>query len=263
MAFNKDSVSGTIKVALVVCVVCSIFISSAAVILKPFQVANKILDRNMNILIAAGMFDPALNSKDEVNALFAEFTPRIVDLDSGAFMADEQLSQLGIDLQSYDDRAAQSDPAFSDVLAEEDDVADIKRRVRYATVYLVEAADGTLQTIVLPVSGYGLWGTMYGYLALKGDGNTVTGIGFYDHKETPGLGGEITNPRWKALWPGKQIFDANGAVALRTVKGNGTGVHEVDGLSGASLTTRGVGNLIAFWMGPKGFGPFLTNVTKG
>ena len=263
MAFNKDSVSGTIKVALVVCVVCSIFISSAAVILKPFQVANKILDRNMNILIAAGMFDPALNSKDEVNALFAEFTPRIVDLDSGAFMADEQLSQLGIDLQSYDDRAAQSDPAFSDVLAEEDDVADIKRRVRYATVYLVEAADGTLQTIVLPVSGYGLWGTMYGYLALKGDGNTVTGIGFYDHKETPGLGGEITNPRWKALWPGKQIFDANGAVALRTVKGNGTGVHEVDGLSGASLTTRGVGNLIAFWMGPKGFGPFLANVTKG
>lgn len=263
MAFNKDSVSGTIKVALVVCVVCSIFISSAAVILKPFQVANKILDRNMNILIAAGMFDPALNSKDEVNALFAEFTPRIVDLDSGAFMADEQLTQLGIDLQSYDDRAAQSDPAFSDVLAEEDDVADIKRRVRYATVYLVEAADGALQTIVLPVSGYGLWGTMYGYLALKGDGNTVTGIGFYDHKETPGLGGEITNPRWKALWPGKQIFDANGAVALRTVKGNGAGVHEVDGLSGASLTTRGVGNLIAFWMGPKGFGPFLANVTKG
>ncbi len=263
MAFNKDSVSGTIKVALVVCVVCSIFISSAAVILKPFQVANKILDRNMNILIAAGMFDPALNSKDEVNALFAEFTPRIVDLDSGAFMADEQLTQLGIDLQSYDDRAAQSDPAFSDVLAEEDDVADIKRRVRYATVYLVEAGDGALQTIVLPVSGYGLWGTMYGYLALKGDGNTVTGIGFYDHKETPGLGGEITNPRWKALWPGKQIFDANGAVALRTVKGNGAGVHEVDGLSGASLTTRGVGNLIAFWMGPKGFGPFLANVTKG
>ena len=263
MAFNKDSVSGTIKVALVVCVVCSIFISSAAVILKPFQVANKILDRNMNILIAAGMFDPALNSKDEVNALFAEFTPRIVDLDSGAFMADEQLTQLGIDLQSYDDRAAQSDPAFSDVLAEEDDVADIKRRVRYATVYLVEAADGALQTIVLPVSGYGLWGTMYGYLALKGDGNTVTGIGFYDHKETPGLGGEITNPRWKALWPGKQIFDANGAVALRTVKGNGAGVHEVDGLSGASLTTRGVGNLIEFWMGPKGFGPFLANVTKG
>lgn len=263
MAFNKDSVSGTIKVALVVCVVCSIFISSAAVILKPFQVANKILDRNMNILIAAGMFDPALNSKDEVNELFAEFTPRIVDLDSGAFMTDEQLSQLGIDLQTYDDRAAQSDPAFSEALAEEDDVADIKRRVKYATVYLVEAADGTLQTIVLPVSGYGLWGTMYGYLALQGDGNTVTGIGFYDHKETPGLGGEITNPRWKALWPGKQIFDASGAVALRTVKGNGSGVHEVDGLSGASLTTRGVGNLIAFWMGPKGFGPFLANMTKG
>ncbi len=162
MAFNKDSVSGTIKVALVVCVVCSIFISSAAVILKPFQVANKILDRNMNILIAAGMFDPALNSKDEVNDLFAEFTPRIVDLDSGAFLTDEQLTQLGIDLQTYDDRAAQSDPAFSEALAEEDDVADIKRRVKYSTVYLVEADDGSLQTIVLPVSGYGLWGTMYG-----------------------------------------------------------------------------------------------------
>ncbi|MES3008127.1 MAG: Na(+)-translocating NADH-quinone reductase subunit C [Pseudomonadota bacterium] len=263
MAFNKDSVSGTVKVALIVCVVCSIFISSAAVILKPFQVENKILDRNMNILIAAGMFDPALNSQAEINSLFAEFTPRVVDLDSGTFMTNEQLTQLGIDLETYDDRAAQSDPDFSDALTEDEDVADIKRRVRYATVYLVEAADGALQTIVLPVSGYGLWGTMYGYLALEGDGNTVTGIGFYDHKETPGLGGEITNPRWKALWPGKQIFDADSEVALRIVKGNGAGVHEVDGLSGASLTTRGVGNLIAFWMGPKGFGPFLANVTKG
>jgi Na+-transporting NADH:ubiquinone oxidoreductase subunit C len=263
MAFNKDSVSGTIKVALIVCVVCSIFISSAAVILKPFQVENKILDRNMNILIAAGMYDPALNSQAEINSLFAEFTPRIVDLNSGSFMTDEQLNELGIDVQSYDDRSVLSDPDFSDALPEEDDIADLKRRVRYATVYLVEAADGSLQNIVLPVSGYGLWGTMYGYLALEGDGNTVTGIGFYDHKETPGLGGEITNPRWKALWPGKQIFDVNSDVALRIVKGNGSGVHEVDGLSGASLTTRGVGNLIEFWMGPNGFGPFLTNVKQG
>ena len=263
MAFNKDSVIGTIKVALIVCVVCSIFISSAAVILKPFQVENKILDRNMNILIAAGMYDPALNRQAEISSLFAEFTPRVVDLNSGSFMTDEQLRELGIDVQSYDDRAVLSDPDYSDALPEEDDIADLKRRVRYATVYLVEAADGSLQNIVLPVSGYGLWGTMYGYLALEGDGNTVTGIGFYDHKETPGLGGEITNPRWKGLWPGKQIFDANSEVALRIVKGNGSGVHEIDGLSGASLTTRGVGNLIQFWMGPNGFGPFLANVKQG
>jgi Na+-transporting NADH:ubiquinone oxidoreductase subunit C len=260
---SKDSVASTIKVALLLCLVCSIFISSAAVILRPLQESNKILDRNKNILIAAGMFDPGLNSNAEVDQLFNQFTPRVVDLDAGEILSENRLAALGIDPATYDERAVFNDPNFSDALPSGDDIAGLKRRVRYATVYLVEGADGGIQDIVLPVSGYGLWGTMYGYLALAGDGNTVKGLGFYDQKETPGLGGEVNNPRWKAQWPGKQVYDANGNVALSVVKGSGEGPYEIDGLAGASLTSNGVDNLIEFWMGPMGFGPFLDKLTNG
>lgn len=259
---SKDSVGGTLKVALLLCVVCSIFISSAAVILKPLQEANKTLDRNKNILAAAGMYDPAETPDSGVADLFAQFTPRIVDLDAGEFLSETQFSALGIFPATYDQRAVQSAPEFSDALSSDEDIANLKRRVRYATVYIVSDASGELQDIVLPISGYGLWGTMYGYLALEGDGNTVKGIGYYDQKETPGLGGEVTNPRWKALWPGKEVYDGSGDVALSIVKGSGQGVHQVDGLSGASLTSRGVDNMIEFWMGPMGFGPFLKNLTN-
>lgn len=259
---SKDSVSFTVKIALLLCVVCSIFISSAAVILKPFQEANKTLDRNKNILAAAGMFNPDVNSDAEVDGLFAQFTPRIVDLNSGEFLSDAQMADLGINPVSYDQRAAINDPQLSDAVPGDEDIASLKRRVRYATVYLVEGSNGEIEDIVLPVSGYGLWGTMYGYLALEGDGNTVKGIGFYEQKETPGLGGEVTNPRWKGLWPGKEVYDDNGDVALSVIKGVGQGVHQVDGLAGASLTSRGVDNLIEYWMGPKGFGPFLKHLTN-
>lgn len=259
---SKDSVGGTLRVALLLCVVCSIFISSAAVILKPMQEANKTLDRNKNILAAAGMYDPAVTPEDEVAELFAQFTPRIVDLDSGEFVSEEQLSSLGIDPATYDQRSVQNAPEFSDALTGEDDIAGLKRRVRYSTVYIVSDDNGEIADIVLPISGYGLWGTMYGYLALEGDGNTVKGIGYYDQKETPGLGGEVTNPRWKAQWPGKEVYDEDGDVALSVVKGGGQGIHQVDGISGASLTSRGVDNMIEFWMGPMGFGPFLKNLTN-
>lgn len=259
---SKDSVGGTLRVALLLCVVCSIFISSAAVILRPLQEANKLLDRNKNILAAAGMYDPAVTPEDEVADLFAQFTPRIVDLDAGEYLDAEQLSALGIDPATYDQRAVQNDSEFSDALSGDDDIASLKRRVRYATVYIVRDTNDEIQDIVLPISGYGLWGTMYGYLALEGDGNTVKGIGYYDQNETPGLGGEVTNPRWKALWPGKEVYDESGDVALSVVKGGGQGIHQVDGLSGASLTSRGVDNMIEFWLGPMGFGPFLKNLTN-
>jgi Na+-transporting NADH:ubiquinone oxidoreductase subunit C len=132
-------------------------------------------------------------------------------------------------------------------------------------VYLVEQ-DGAVETVVLPVHGYGLWSTMYGYLALEGDGRTVKGITFYQHGETPGLGGEIDNPSWQAKWTGKQALDDSGRVLLQVVKGEprGEGVeHQVDGLAGATLTARGVENLARYWLGEQGFGPYLARLTSG
>ncbi|MEX2132428.1 MAG: Na(+)-translocating NADH-quinone reductase subunit C [Pseudohongiellaceae bacterium] len=259
---SRDSTSKTLMTALVLCVVCSVLVSSAAVILKPRQDANKLLDRNRNILVAAGLFDSSAHTNDDVAGLFAGFTPRVVDLDQARFLTDPEMEELGIDINTYDQRRAANDPRYSNVLSKAEDQAGIKRRLRYPMVYVVESGDA-IETIVVPVSGYGLWGIMYGFLALDGDGNTVTGIGFYELKETPGLGAEITNPNWTAVWPGKQIYDANGNVALEVVRGVGNEVHEIDGLAGATLTSRGVQNLIHFWLGDDGFGPFLANLGRG
>ena len=98
--------------------------------------------------------------------------------------------------------------------------------------------------------------------------NTVVGLGFYDHQETPGLGGEVDNPRWKALWEGKKLFNPDGSIAISVIKGSvDTSVkgseYKVDGLSGATLTTKGVHNLIQFWLGKDGYGPFIANMKKG
>jgi Na+-transporting NADH:ubiquinone oxidoreductase subunit C len=122
--------------------------------------------------------------------------------------------------------------------------------------------------VVLPIHGYGLWGTLYGFLSLEGDGNTVIGLGFYEHKETPGLGAEVDNPKWKAIWPGKKVYDDQGEVAVQVVKGgvdkaSDEAIHQVDGLSGATLTSRGVENLLRFWLGDEGFGPFLAKLRAG
>lgn len=255
---SKDSTSRTLLVAFLLCVVCSIVVSGTAVILKPRQDANRILDRNKNILSAAGLFDPAKNTNADVEQIFSQFTPRIVDLRAGRLLETSEAAALGINIASYDQRLMINNPDYSEAIPRELDQADIKRRVIYPMVYVMEN-NGALDTIVLPISGYGLWGILYGFLALEGDANTVSGIAFYELKETPGLGAEVRNPRWTALWPGKQIYaDSQDAeVALRVVKGAGANDYQIDGLSGATLTSRGVDNLIQYWLGENGYGPML------
>lgn len=261
MVSSKDSIRSTLVVAFCLCVVCSILVSGAAVALKPLQDANKLLDRNKNILSAAGLYDPQIHGDDDVDMLFEQFTPRIVDLDQGRFLSENEIQELDIDITSFDQRRAETDPRYSRALDSQEDLANIKRRVNYAMVYMVEDEDG-IDKVVLPISGYGLWGILYGFISLDGDADTVSGIGFYELKETPGLGAEVTNPNWRALWPGKKIYEDDGSVALDIVRGNADGESEVDGLAGATLTSQGVENLIRFWMGENGFGPFLRNISN-
>jgi len=253
---NNDTIKKTLIVALSLCVVCSVIVSTAAVILKPAQAANVQLDKKRNILAAAGMLEPGV----DVEAQFGQITPRLVDLRTGKFS-----DALPVD--SYDQIQAAKDPAASEALTDSDDIAKLGRRENYAVVYLVGGTEEP-EKIILPVRGYGLWGTLYGFLALEGDGNTVAGLGFYEHKETPGLGGEVDNPRWKSVWVGKEVYDGDDAVALHLVKGavdrdNPSAKYQIDGLSGATLTSRGVSNLVKFWMGAGGFGPFLTHLNAG
>jgi Na+-transporting NADH:ubiquinone oxidoreductase subunit C len=98
-------------------------------------------------------------------------------------------------------------------------------------------------------------------MAIENDFNTVSGLVFYDHKETPGLGAEVDNPKWKALWAGKKIYDENG-VKLQVIKGivskdDAEIEYKVDGLSGATLTARGVSNMISYWFGESGYSKLL------
>jgi Na+-transporting NADH:ubiquinone oxidoreductase subunit C len=112
----------------------------------------------------------------------------------------------------------------------------------------------------LPIEGYGLWGFLYGFIAMEADGETIAGITFYLHMETPGLGGEVDNPTWKGLWRGKKAFrPSSDEVAIAVIK-NASDEYGVDALSGATITSRGVTNMLTFWFGEHGFGPFLAKV---
>jgi len=249
---NKDSTMGTILVALVLCIVCSVIVSTAAVVLKPAQQANKQKDFQRSILAAAGLFEQGKSVSEQ----FAQVNTKLVNLESGTFTEG--------DPESFDQRAASKDPSRSEALSDDVDIAKINRQEDVSEVYLVEGESGDLDKVILPIRGYGLWSTLYGFIALEADLNTVVGIGFYDHGETPGLGGEVDNPRWKQIWVGKEIYDNQGDVAIKVVKGQGgDNPHKIDGLSGATLTSKGVSNLVRFWLGENGFGPFLTNLKEG
>lgn len=253
---NKNSIQYTVVVAVLLCLVCSVVVSAAAVLLRPAQQENRALDVKRNILASAGMLQPG----ESVEAQFERVTPRLIDLETGKFTD-------AVDIDSYDQRDALSDSQLSRELPKDADLAKIGRIEKYAKVYQAQNEQGE-PILILPVRGYGLWSTMYGFLALGPDYNTVVGLGFYSHGETPGLGGEIDNPRWKALWPGKQIYGEGGEVSLDVVKGSvdaGTpnAEYKVDGLSGATLTSRGVDNMIDFWLGENGYRTFIENLKNG
>jgi Na+-transporting NADH:ubiquinone oxidoreductase subunit C len=132
-----------------------------------------------------------------------------------------------------------------------------------ATVYLVKDGD-RIEQLVLPVEGSGLWGMMYGFLAVANDGNTVLGLQFYDHGETPGLGDQVDRPAWRAKWVGKKLYAADGTPQVEIIKGQAPAGsdHLIDGMAGATLTGRGVTTFIRYWIGEDGYGPYLKQLNR-
>ncbi len=256
MAFSNGY---TIGFAGVVCVVCSIFVAGSAVALKDQQDLNAVVDKQTQVLKVAGLvkegeaIEPA-----EVTKRFAEnLVPRVIDLETGEYVED-------VDAKSFDMEAAMKDPATS-VDAPAND-AKVKRLPNLAQVYELQNAEGGIGAIILPVQGKGLWSTLRGFIALQPDATTIAGLTFYSHAETPGLGGEVDNPKWKALWRGRKVFDEQGDVKISVIKGQAGPVAEdpyrVDGLSGATITSRGVSHLVQFWVGDEAFGPYLDKVRE-
>jgi len=181
----------------------------------------------------------------------------LVDLETGEYTT-------AFDVATYDERKAAKDPALNVKIVKKDDLASIKARPKYMPVYQVKEGDSVKQ-LILPVNGYGLWSTLYGFLAVESDGQTIVGLSYYEHAETPGLGGEVDNPNWKKIWVGKKIYGTDGDVAIEVVKGTviaGTTGEEfqVDGLAGATLTSRGVSNMLKYWMGANGYQKYLNKI---
>jgi len=260
MSEQKETIGRTLVVALAVCLVCSVFVSGAAVMLKSAQKANALLDKQRSILRIAGMVGDGASGSEVRRVFDHDIVPRLVDLQTGKFSDAE-------DPRTFDPLQAAQTPSLSEKLPASADIASIHRRERYSVAYLVEK-NGRIETLILPVRGYGLWSTLYGFIALKADLKTVSGFGFYQQGETPGLGGEVENPRWLSQWPGKQVFDDSGRVVVGVIKGgvdanSPQARYQVDAIAGATLTSRGVQHLLHFWLGTDGFGPFLQNLRKG
>ncbi len=142
------------------------------------------------------------------------------------------------------------------------DPARIGQIEAVATVYEVHD-DEALSLVILPVRGRGYKSILKGFLALESDLITVAAVKFHEHDETPGLGAVIENESWTSRWKGRQITDASGKILIEVVKGQARGIHEVDGISGATRTGSGVSKLIRFWLGPDGYGPYLEKLRRG
>ena len=269
LALGNDSLEKTIAIAVSLCLVCAVLVSFAAVALKPLQVGNKADDMKKNILDVAGLLEEGAN----INKAFSDkIESKIVDLETGEYVEN-------INADEYDQRKAAKDPAQSISIPKDKDIAHIRVKAKYAKVFLVKE-NGAIKSIILPINGYGLWSTLYGFLSLEADGQTVQSINFYDQQETPGLGGEVVNPKWRALWKGKKVYAESdqpslekgliseadiGEPALSLIKGSvdttkAGSEYQVDGLAGATLTSTGVTNLVRYWTSKEGFAPYLKKV---
>lgn len=245
----NDSVSKTLGVAFVICLVCSLVVSFAAVNLRDLQKENATNNQSIKILQAAKIYDSSVDVKIQ----FSKLEMKYVDFNSGKILD----SYENFIIEDYDQLKSTRNPNLSTSLSASEDIAIIKNRENVGKFFIVRNEDSSIDKLILPIRGYGLWGTLYGYMAIEEDFNTVAGLEFYDHKETPGLGAEVDNPKWKAMWPGKKIYE-NDEVKLAVMKGkvetdDANIDYKVDGLSGATLTSRGVTNMISYWFGESGY----------
>ena len=234
-------------IPLVACIACAIIVSVTAVSVRPEQNLNIENEKKIKILAAAGI------ETDKVEEEFSRIKTVFVDFETDNLVTIDP---------AYDHIKAASNPNLSTVIPKADDIAVLKRRENIGTIYVWVDEKNAIEKLVLPIRGYGLWGTLYGYLSLDSDLNTVRGIEYYDHKETPGLGGEVDNPNWKSDWYGKRIYNDDGGVALYVTKGASSTDYEIDGISGATLTTNGVSNMIKYWLGDNGYGPIIKKLNE-
>ncbi|MEF3255186.1 MAG: NADH:ubiquinone reductase (Na(+)-transporting) subunit C [Deferribacterales bacterium] len=238
----KETKSRIFIVSLAVALFFSLVVSSTVAILKEKQDRNIKEDRLKHILTVAGDFKKM----------------KILLLD----LKTDEYRQIDNDVDFYNRFRTLSTGKDAIKLTKDNDLIGVGSIPSRIPVYLFYDDGGRLVRVVFFIYGNGLWSTMYGFIGVEKDLKTIYGITFYDQKETPGLGGEVDNPNWKMKWKGKKIFKDDGELALKVGKNIDNDIYTVDGLSGATMTTKGVDNIIKFWFGENGYGRFLKKLSE-
>ena len=255
---NNEEPRKALIVVLSVALFCSVLVSLATVLLEPLQQRNALVDRSRNIVALSGLVPPGKElSADEVLAAVAQLDARLVDLETGRFLDSD-------DVDEFDSRAASASSETSIAIPPDLDLARLGRRSRLEKIYLVWGDSG-LQRVILPIRGEGMWSTLYGYLVLDEDLNTIAAASFYEQAETPGLGDQITSAAWLGLWPGRRLFTDSGEFRFRVAEGpidsgSPSARYQVDGLTGATVTGSAVTALVRYWFGPHGYAPLLARL---
>lgn len=251
---NRTGDSKAFLVVLSVALVCSLLVSASVVLLRPIQLNNTLLERSNTLLQLSGTLPDHVLQDGERLQLFRQLDARVADLDNPGFAND-------LDPYTFDQRRAAASPETSTLISADKDLASLGRRSRHATIYMVWN-QGEFERIILPVRGNGMWSMIYGFIALESDLNTIADAVFNEQAETPGIGDQITRPDWIAQWRGRQLFDSSGKPAFgigpgRIDAGSAAARHKVDALTGATVTADAVTDLVHFWSGEQGYGPFL------
>lgn len=238
------------------CLALSSVVSAIAVSLKDIQAANRLLDKRTMVLRVAGLVEAGEQlTSEQVEKLFESIDTIVVDTNTG------ELSEYNPEEQKLNPRK-DAKASGMNKRAEGDwaKKAAIKSIAEKQLIYLVRTPGK--ECAVFPIYGNGLWSTMYGFFCLTPDLAEVIGIIYYEQKETAGLGGEVENPLWLAQWPGKEGLTADGEVEVEVVK-NGKVVDpttQVDGISGATITSVAVTFMLEFWFSDQAYGKALDNV---
>lgn len=253
----NDNPLKTLIITLGVALTGSILVASSAVLLRPMQIANREAERQKHIAEIVRLLPEGVERSAAVDG--AQLVAKVVNLETGNYVP-------SLDPRLYDQRRAARDPEQRVAIPPKTDIAELKERAPFAVVYLVKQ-DGKTKLVVLPVHGRGYGSTLYGYLGLAKDLNTVVGLTFFEHAETPGLGALVDLPSWKAQWRGRKVRDEGGVLRLAVGRGriasdSPDAPYQVDGLTGATWTGNGVSHLLHYWLGEHGFGPYLRKLKR-
>lgn len=250
LALPNESRTKTVLIAFLVSAICAALVSGATVALRPIQTANRAAEEQARIEALVLGIPGMATLLEQSGGLLSTV---VIDLETGR--AAENVTSATLD-------AALRDPDNWSVLEAGQDLAGLGTRPDLVQVFLLRDAD-RISLVLLPLSGQGYGGRIDAILALAGDLQTVAGIAVTSHSETPGLGGRIEEAAWQAGFPGTELRDDNGEIQFRVARGPASSVHEVDGITGATRTGRGVTQMIRFWLGPQGYGPFLDAIGRG